>query len=321
MKLRQASPWSKAGAAVQEEPASHGGERSLTLLAEGAAANMLAVTQTDFDNFREKVKHLAVQLRDGLPEDDKLALIRGVIHEFEFYRKISEDAVRDRVSAWRTLALKLLVDLLTRTGIDPASADAAPLTQRIASLLTGEEINGFLIQVTDFFRLGSLEGRTARAAQLSEVDRSTANDNAAGLRGGGAAVDHVRRIMERKVFGYAVLFTLNCLDMIGERFGEEAVQDSMMAVSAFLTHSLRSDDAVYHWTDASLLAILQTPVNLPILKAAMRRIVDNNRDITVQMGGRTVMLRIPLDFEITPISQLRSAEDLNKLSVPNADKW
>lgn len=321
MKLRQASPWSKTGAAVQEELARHGGERSLTMLAEGAAANMLAVTQTDFDSFREKVKHLAVQMREGLPEDDKVALIRSVLHEFEFYRKISEDAVRERISGWRTLTLKLLVDLLTRTGLDPASADAAPLTQRIASLLTGEEINGFLIQVTDFFRLGSVDSRTYRAAQLTVVDRSTANDNAAGLRGGGAAVDHVRRLMERKVPGYAVLFKLNCLDMIGERFGVEAVQDSMMAVSAFLTHSLRSDDAVYHWTDSSLLAILQTPVNMTILNAAMRRIVDNNRDITVQMGGRTVMLRIPLDFEITPISQLRTAEDLSKLSMPNANKW
>jgi hypothetical protein len=321
MKLRQMTTWSKPGTAVQDEPASQVAERSLTLLAEGAAGNMLAVNPADFDNFREKVKQLAIQMREGLPEDDKLALIRGVIHEFEFYRKISEDAVRERIAGWRTLTLKLLVDLLTRTGIDPASTDAAPLTQRIASLLTGEEINGFLIQVTEFFRLGNVDSRTYRAAQLTVADRTTANDNAAGLRGGGAAVDHVRRVMDRKVAGYAVLFKLNCLDMIGERFGMEAVQDSMMAVSAFLTHSLRSDDAVYHWTDSSLLAILQTPVNLPILKAAMRRIVDNNRDITVQMSGRKVMLRIPLDFEITPISQLRNAEDLNKLSAPNADKW
>jgi hypothetical protein len=53
----------------------------------------------------------------------------------------------------------------------------------------------------------------------------------------------------------------------------------------------------------------------------MRRIVDNNRDITIQIGGRTVMLRIPLEFEITPISQLRTAEDLHKLSAPSAKKW
>lgn len=319
MNLRQVTATGTSGTA-NAEPAIAGVERALTLLADGAAVNMLAITPSDFNEFRETVSQLALQMREGLPDDDKLALIRSVLHEFEHYRNLSEDALRTRLSAWRTLAARLLADLLTRTGIDPASTEAAPMVQRIASLLTGEEINGFLIQVTEFFRLSNMDSRTFRATQLAVADRSTANDNAAGLRGGGAAVDHVKRIMERNISGYAVLFQLNCLNMIGERFGMEAVQDSLMAVAAFLTHSLRSDDAVYHWSDSSLMAILQTPVSVPILTAAMRRIVDNNRDITVQIGGRTVMLRIPLEFEITPISQLSTAEDLHKISAPSAKK-
>jgi hypothetical protein len=101
--------------------------------------------------------------------------------------------------------------------------------------------------------------------------------------------------------------------MIGKRFGWEAVQDSLMAVSAFLTHSLRSDDGIYHWSDSALLAVLNTPASEPILTTAMQRIVDNNRDITIQIGDRPVMLRVPMQFRITPISQLNSAEDLNRL--------
>jgi hypothetical protein len=239
-------------------------ERSLTQLAEGAASNAVVVDPGDFMALRSRVSQLALQMRDGLPDEERLGLILNVIHEFEHYRKLSDEAMRDRVCGWRTLVSKLLVDLLARTGIDAGSRDAAPLVQRVASLLTGEELNGFLIQLTDFFRLSNADSRTARAAQLTAADRSTANDNAAGLRGGGAAVDHVRKIMERKISGFAVLFQLNCLGMIGERFGVEAVQDSLMAVSAFLTHSLRSDDAVYHWSDSSLVAILQTPVSVPI---------------------------------------------------------
>jgi GGDEF domain-containing protein len=313
-------PWGKQVAAARDEQSGSGIERLLTQLTEGAASSMLTVVPADHRAFRAKVSELALTMRDGLPDQEKLAIVLNVLHEFEQYRKLSEEAVRDRVSGWRTLVSKLLADLLARTGIEAGSADAAPLVQRVASLLTGEELNGFLILLTDFFRLGSMDNRMLRAAQLTAADRTTANDNAAGLRGGGAAVDHVRKIMERNVSGFAVLFQLNCLGMIGERFGVEAVQDSLMAVSAFLTHSLRSDDAVYHWSDSSLLAILQTPVSVPILTAAMRRIVDNNRDITIQIGGRTVMLRIPLEFEITPIDKLRTAEDLHKLSPPSANK-
>jgi GGDEF domain-containing protein len=146
------------------------------------------------------------------------------------------------------------------------------------------------------------------------------NDNAAGLRGGGAAFKHVSRIMEGDNKGYLVLFQLGCLDVIGERFGMDAVQDSLMAVAAFLSHSLRSDDAIYHWSDSSLLAVLQTPASVPIIAAAMRRVIDNNRDVTIQMGGRTVMLRVPLEFEIIPISSLTTTEDLNKLCASGPSK-
>jgi GGDEF domain-containing protein len=296
-------------------------ERCLTPLVEGAAANMLAIDATRYDEFREKVTFLAAQMRDGLPDADKLALTKSVLQEFEKHRKFSEDELRERVLAWRTLVSRLLADLLTRIGIDPASAGAMPLVQRVPSLLTAPEIHGFITQLADFLRIGGGDGQRSNVLQLSLADRTNANDNAAGLRGGGAAVDHVRRILEQGGVGFVVLFKLNCLDIIGERFGMEAIQDSLMAVSAFLTHSLRSDDAVYHWSGSMLLTVLETPATPQILTAAMRRIVDNNRDITIQMGGRHVMLRIPLEFEITAISRLSVAEDLYKLNAPSVKRW
>jgi len=321
MNFRQTTSQGKVTNTEREHPAESGVERSLTLLAEGTAVNMLSINPSEYAEFRGKVSQLAPQMREGLPDADKLALVRSVLHEFEHYRNLSEDALRDRLSGWRMLVSKLLVDLLTRTGIDPASTDAQPLVRRVASLLTVEEIQGFVLQLTDFFRLSGVDSKASRAAHLAVVDRTTANDNATGLRGGGTALKHVGKIIDGNGGGYVVLFHLNCLDMIGERFGMDAVQDSLMAVSAFLSHSLRSDDAIYHWTNSSLLAVLQTPVSVPILTAAMRRIVDNNRDITIQVGGRMVMLRVPLEFEITPISRLRTAEDLHKLSAPSANKW
>ncbi|MGA2536232.1 MAG: diguanylate cyclase [Terracidiphilus sp.] len=322
MSVRQFTPWGKKASEDEPKPAiPENAERLLTLLVEGAAMNTPAIDVSAYGDFRAKVTQLALQMRDGLPDDDKLALIRGVVREFEQHHKLSEDVLRDRLSAWRTLVSRLLVDLFSRMGLDSASTEAAPMLQRVSSLLTGEEIQGYLIELSNFLRVGAADTQRARAAQLTQADRTTANDNAAGLRGGGVAVEHVQRIMDSQGSGFVVLFKLNCLGMIGERFGLEAVQDSLMAVSAFLTHSLRSDDAIYSWSGSSLLAVLQTPASEQILSAAMRRIVDNNRDITIQMGGRSVMLRIPLEFQMTPISQLRSAGDLHKLSISSARKW
>jgi hypothetical protein len=70
-----------------------------------------------------------------------------------------------------------------------------------------------------------------------------------------------------------------------------------------------------------LLALLQGRVSGQIVTAELRRIASNNREVTVVIDGRTVMLRIPLEFELTPIDCLRSANDLYKISAGHAVKW
>lgn len=47
----------------------------------------------------------------------------------------------------------------------------------------------------------------------------------------------------------------------------------------------------------------------------MQRVVDNNRDITIQIEERWGMLRIPLTFELVPIERLQNPEDLYKIAM------
>ena len=94
-----------------------------------------------------------------------------------------------------------------------------------------------------------------------------------------------------------------------------------MAVSAFLTHNLRSADAIFHWSDSSLLAVLEGRPNQQILAAELQRIVAQKHEITVTIEGRNMMLRVPLDFDLTPISYLHNAEDVNKLYPKPATQW
>jgi len=319
MKLNEIAQRGGRGSKEHSEPPNALTMRSLIPLVEGTAASMLEIDSFAFNGFRETVSRLAIQMRDGLPDDEKLMLTRSVLHEFEQYRKLSDEAIRNRLSGWRTLVSKLLADLLVKTGIDPSSGGAAPL--RVASLLTGEEIHGFIVELANFLRVDISDPKQLNASQLARADRSTTNHNSSGLRGGGAAFKHVSKIIDGDLAGYVVLFQLNCLNIICDRFGLDAVEDSLMAIAAFLTHSLRSDDAIYHWSDSTVLAVLETPASLQQVTAAMRRIVDNNRDITIQIGGRTVMLRVPMDFEITSISRLTTAEDLHKLPAPSVSRW
>lgn len=290
--------------------------RCLTLLTEGVAASVPEVGTEIYRNFRTNIEKLSRRIPDRLPDEEKLALIRSILHEFEAYRTSAETALREQQAAWRAAASALLDELFASLGVDKASTGAVPLRQGVKKLATGGEIGGWQQQVNLF--LHPLDGKGPAdelAARLRAADHSTENDNAAGLRGGGAAVEHLRRIIGMSGDGFIVLFRLSCLDVVSQRFGPEAVEDCLMAVSAYLTSGLQNNDAIYHWSDSTLLAILQGRPNETLLMAELERILAQNRESSINVAGRTIMLRIPLNFEIKPISQFRTAEDLLRVAA------
>lgn len=296
-------------------------ERCLTLLVEGMALNVPEIDPEAYKTFRGNVSKLSMQIPDRLPDNDKLELIRSILSEFESYRNNTETAIRERVTGWRGVVKTLLSELLTSLALDAKSAAAAPLLQNIANLTSSEEIQEWSKGLELFLHPRDAEGNILGLAALKTTNCSTANDNAAGLRGGGAAVEYLQKVMSRGGVGFVALFRLSCLDVIEKRFGPEAVQDCLMAVSAFLTSSLHSDDTIFHWSDSSLLAILQGRANEQILSAELSRIISQNRESSIQVEGRSIMLRIPLAFELTPINRLRTAEDLYRLSTQQKSNW
>lgn len=288
-------------------------DRTLTLLIEGMVQR---VPQLDADasrNLRTMVSALAMRAPDRLTGNEKLEVVQQVLREFDVYLKASNTAMKDQLFEWRAIVELLFRQLVLGLGIDLASPVAQPLLRSIARLSAVADLREFHAELEHFLHPG--EGSALDyASPLRVADRSSANDNASGLMGGGAAVERLAQLMEKGRRGFVVIFRLACLDVISERFGQEAVEDSLMAVSNYLTESLRSEDSVYHWSDSSLLAVLQPRANENILSIELRRIASNHRDIAIQVNNRSVMLRVPLEFDITAINRLKSAEDIYRLT-------
>jgi GGDEF domain-containing protein len=290
-------------------------ERVLTLVVEGAALGVPEVDPEIYKEFRTNVAKLALQLPDRLPEEEKLAQVRLVLREFENYRSRSEAELRNRTTEWRAVVSFLFRELLRSLGIDASAPNPAGLIRKLAGVNTAQGAQEFHDRLEAFLHPAGAESAPAEASQFRTADHSTENLNASGLRGGGTAIEHVKRLLESGGKAFIVLFRLSCLNMINQRFGPEAVEDCLMAVSAFLTQSLNSDDAIYHWSDSSLLAILQGRANDQILTAELERIAMQNRETSVIIGGRATMLRIPITFDVTPIERLKSADDLYKITL------
>ncbi len=321
MKLGQNKPWGKPGTQAEGNPEISSIERTLTLLVEGTALNMPEIDPDSYKLFRGNVSRLALQIPDRLPEEEKLALLRSILHEYELYRDAAETVLKERAAGWRDLVLLLFRDLLAGLDIAIDSPEARELDREILTLASADELRKWHTKVEEFLHPPDAEGQAQGLASLKTADRSTANLNAAGLRGGGSAVEHLKKIMERGGGGFIALVRLSCLEVINQRFGPEAVEDCLMAVSAFLTASLHNDDTIYHWSESSLLVILQGRPSEQILTAELQRIASQNRQSSIKVAGRTIMLRIPLAFELTAINRLRSAEDLYRLSTQPVSKW
>jgi hypothetical protein len=320
MNLKQLAAWGQSRSSGNEEPALSAVERCLTQLAGGAAAGVPEIDAECYLAFRSRIDELAREL-PGCPDQEKPEVIRSMLREFEYHRHSAETALREQLAAWRNLVASLLGELLASLAVEPASPDAAPLLQLVKRLKTGGEVDAWREKL-DLF-LHPLDGKGPAhhlAERLKAADCSTANDNAAGLRGAGSAVERLRKIMASGGDGFIVLFRLSCLDVISQRFGPEAVEDCLMAVSAFLTAGLQSDDAIYHWSDSALLAILQGRYSDFMVAAELDRIISQNRESSINVAGRPIMLRLPISFELTPINRLRTADDLLRISAFQAAK-
>jgi GGDEF domain-containing protein len=322
MDRKRFAAWGQGQPAENESQEIPFAERCVTMLLEGAMLKAPEIDAASFREFRTNLNRLALQIPDPGTTEDKLTLLRMLVHEFENYHSESAKALRERVIAWRSLTARMARELVTMMGLDVAEPNVALLLKQAAEITTAEEIHAFRGLLDSLLRPATAPATAEMAVLEKSADRSTSNDNAVGLPGSGAAVERIKQIIARGGRGYVVLFRLNCLEVIRQRFGADAVQDALMAVSSFLTSSLHSDDAIYHWSDAALLAVLQGRASEQILAAELQRLVMSNRDTNVNIGGRNVMVRIPISFDMTAIERLRSADDLFQLSWlhPNASK-
>jgi GGDEF domain-containing protein len=321
MSLQLATAWGKSPPSKNEELVVPDTDRCLTLMTEGAALNMPELDAELYRIFRANVSKLALQIPDRLPDGEKLKLIRAILQEFENYRNNGEEILRQQVVSWRELAATLYRDLLASLGMDANTAEATALAKAIPGLTTAEEIQNWRTRKTKFLHPLDAQGNPQGIAALKTANRSAENHNAAGLRGGSCAIKQLGKIMTRGEDGYIALFKLSCLDVVTERFGVEVVEDCLMAVSSYLISTLRSNDTVYLWNDSCLLAILQGRPSEQILAAELQRVISHNRENSVIVARHTIMLRIPLSFELTPIKQLKTVEDLYKIVPVHANKW
>jgi GGDEF domain-containing protein len=266
--------------------------------------------------FHAGIDSLARQFPVGISDAEKMSMVRSILLEFDAYRTNSETAFHEQLTCWRNVVTMLFNELLHWHGISPESPPAAEILDTAKSLTSAKEIQDWGRHLYEFLHpIDRNSPVDTSTAQLRATDPSSTNDNPVGLNGGGVALEQLRKIKQANRHAYVVFFHLNCLDVISKRFGQEVIEDCLMAIAANLTAHLPSTDLVYHWSDATLLAIVPRRVSEIMLSAELERIVAQSCENAIQIDNRSIMIRVPINFDIISTHRVHKPEDLLRLSV------
>jgi CheY-like chemotaxis protein len=131
-----------------------------------------------------------------------------------------------------------------------------------------------------------------------------------GLPGPTQARDFLAPLFGADHHCFVAFLKLSVLETIEERYGEEAAADYLISSAHFLMQALRSDDLLYHWGRYVFMAVVRRTVSPAAVRMEFARLTSAGGDHVMEVKGRSIMVATSIDFDIKPVSQFSTLDDL-----------
>ena len=92
--------------------------------------------------------------------------------------------------------------------------------------------------------------------------------------------------------------------------GNVYVADYMNNAVQFLMQALRSDDRFFHWGRHVLMAVLRRKMPLGAVRMEVARVTSTCREHVMEVNGRSIMIATSIAFEMLPVSQFTSFNEM-----------
>jgi ActR/RegA family two-component response regulator len=109
---------------------------------------------------------------------------------------------------------------------------------------------------------------------------------------------------------YVVLVKLTALPIIEERYGAEARTKYAQSTAQFLLHALTANDRLFHWSRDVLMMVVKRPVSVASVRMEITRLLLDQREYTIEVSGRRIMLAAPTTFDPLPVSKFSTFDDM-----------
>lgn len=132
-----------------------------------------------------------------------------------------------------------------------------------------------------------------------------------GLGGPTQAREHLasRIGVDRKC--YVALLKSTSYHTVAERYGDDAACDFLNYMAQNIVQDLRGDDKLFHWGWDVLMAVLSRTLAIPLVRTEVDRLRATRKEQLLDVGGgHKIMLSCPIAFDVLPVLQFHSVDEL-----------
>ena len=290
--------------------------RIITLLLEAIAQHAVEGDAADLETFRRDVANALLKMVPETEPGELLVVGGSVSRTLEEYNKRITQHVRQRNSV-----LQNIISMLTATMI--SISDSGDRTATRLQDIEKQLVSAAMIEDVRVLkhRLGEClesirEERKSQNEQASKmvqhlqntiasapkIDDAPRVDAATGLPDRAAAEAALSECAAANEPAYTLVFIADRVQLINARFGYAAGDEVLKTIQTHVRKGLRPEDRMFRWRGPSFLALLKRSDPVDCVRAEISRIVMTRLQKTFDIGNRSVLVPIGMQWALFPVS-------------------
>ncbi len=304
--------------ALDDAPDNHA--RLAWLILEGVACHAVESDPAEREAYQVSLRQIVTRMEQSTTSAGTLVLAGEAIKSIETYNRGVQRALGSRMTE-----LQSIVSLFTRSMLQVSKSSVSSATKlrnlgreiektsqtedlRVLKNQLEQSLGTICEEVTEqehrseqiSAQLRETMSRPEAAAILSEVVGDL--DLVTGLPNFRAADRAIRTAIAANTSTYAVLLSVDRLEVINSRFGFAVGDRVLMSFGQHLAQKLSKDDRLYRWRGTGFLALLDRTGPEISIRAEVARMISARLELEVELGGRSVLLPIAASWMLTSIA-------------------
>jgi GGDEF domain-containing protein len=289
------------------------------LILEGVACHAVESDETEREEFQTSLREIVAKMEQSKSDAAMLVLTGEAIKSIETYNRGVQRSLGSQIKELQSIASLFTRSMLQISKGTAGSAaklrhierqiEKSSQTEDLRVLKTQLEVSlGVICEeaAAQEHRSEEIAGqlretmsRPEAAALLSEAIGDL--DMVTGLPNCRAAEQAIRSAITARTGTYAVLFSVERVEVINGRFGFSVGDRILMWFGQHLAQQLSKTDRLFRWRGPGFLALIDRTGPEISIRAEMARMVSARLEQEIELGDRSVLLPISASWMLTSV--------------------